>query len=52
VKRWWPRDQIERWFDSGLLVAERQLCKVVGYRKIPLLLSSMTNAVFKKPMGT
>ena len=41
VKRWRDGDQIERWVGSGLLVAERQFRKVIGFRQIPLLLSSM-----------
>ena len=41
VKRWRHGDQIERWVGSGLLVAERQFRKVIGYRQIPMLLSSM-----------
>lgn len=48
VKRWRDGDQIERWVGSGLLVAERQFRKVIGYRQIPLLLSSMANAVSNK----
>ena len=44
-------DQIERWVGSGLLVAERQFRKVIGFRQIPLLLSSMANAVSKKPIA-
>ena len=51
VKRWGPGDQIERWVGSGLLVAERQFRKVIGHRQIPLLLSSMANAVSKKPIA-
>jgi transposase-like protein len=51
VKRWRPGDQIERWVGSGLLVAERQFNKVIGHRQIPLLLSSMANAVSKKPIA-
>ena len=51
VKRWRDGDQIERWVGSGLLVAERQFRKVIGYRQIPMLLSSMTNAVSKKPIA-
>jgi putative transposase len=50
VKRWRAGDQIERWVGSGLLVAERQFRKVIGHRQIPLLLSSMANAVSKKPI--
>ena len=49
VKRWRDGDQIQRWVGSGLLVAERQFRKVIGYRQIPMLLSSMANAVSKKP---
>lgn len=48
VKRWRNGDQIERWVGSGLLVAERQFRRVIGFRQIPLLLSSMANAASKK----
>lgn len=51
VKRWRDGDQIERWIASGLLVAERQFRKIIGYREIPIFLSSMTNAVSKKPIA-
>jgi len=51
VKRWRDGDQIERWVGSGLLVAERQFRKVIGYRQIPMLLSSMANAVSRKPIA-
>jgi putative transposase len=51
VKRWRAGDQIERWVGSGLLVAERQFRKVIGFRQIPLLLSSLANAVAKKPIA-
>lgn len=51
VKRWQDGDQIERWVASGLLVAERQFRRVIGYQQIPLLLSSMENAVSKKTIA-
>jgi transposase-like protein len=51
VKRWRDGDQIERWVGSGLLVAERQFRKVIGYRQIPMLLSSMANAVSNKSIA-
>ena len=51
VKRWRDGDHIERWVGSGLLVAERQFRKVIGHRQIPLLLSSLANAVSKKPIA-
>jgi putative transposase len=51
VKRWQSGDQIERWVGSGLLVAERQFRRVIGHRQIPLLLSSMANAVSKKSIA-
>jgi putative transposase len=51
VKRWRAGDQIERWVGSGLLVAERQFRKVIGYREIPMLLSSMANAISNKPIA-
>jgi transposase-like protein len=51
VKRWRDGDHIERWIASGLLVAERQFRKVIGYREIPMLLTSMTNAAAKKPIA-
>ena len=51
VKRWQGGDQIERWVGSGLLVAEQQFRKVIGFRQIPLLLSSLTHAVSQKPIA-
>jgi len=51
VKRWRDGDHIERWVASGLLVAERQFRKVIGYREIPLLLVAMTSATSKKPIA-
>jgi putative transposase len=51
VKRWRDGDHIERWVGSGLLVAEQQFRKVIGYRQIPLLLDSMANAVSQKPVA-
>lgn len=51
VKRWRDGDHIERWIASGLLVAERQFRKVIGYREIPMLMDSMTNAAAKKPIA-
>ena len=51
VKRWREGDQIERWVGSGLLVAEQQFRKVIGFRQIPLLLSSLANAVSHKPIA-
>jgi putative transposase len=51
VKRWRDGDQIERWVGSGLLVAEQQFRKVIGFRQIPLLLSSLANAASSKPVA-
>lgn len=51
VKRWRDGDHIERWVGSGLLVAERQFRKVIGYRHISALLSSMADAAIKKPIA-
>jgi len=51
VKRWHDGDHIERWVGSGLLVAEQQFRKVIGYRQIPLLLSSLANAVSQKSLA-
>ena len=51
VKRWRAGDQIERWVGSGLLVAERQFRKVIGFRQIPMLLSSMASVVSKKSLA-
>jgi len=51
VKRWRAGDQIERWVGSGLLVAQRQFRKVIGFRQIPQLLSALTDAVAKKSVA-
>lgn len=42
---------MERWVGSGLLVAEQQLRKAIGYRQIPLLLASIANALSQKPVA-
>jgi transposase-like protein len=39
VKRWRPGDHLERWVGSGLVVAERQFRRVVGYRALPGLIA-------------
>jgi hypothetical protein len=36
---------------SGLLVAEQQFRKVIGFRHILLLLPAMANAVSRKPIA-
>jgi putative transposase len=51
VKRWRDGDHIERWIASSLMIAERQFRKVIGHRQIPILLSSMANAVSKKSVA-
>jgi transposase-like protein len=38
VKGWRPADQLERWAGSGLLVAERQFRRIVGFRALPRFL--------------
>lgn len=39
VKRWRPGNQLERWVGSGLIVAEKQFRRIVGYRALPALVS-------------
>ena len=51
MKRWRDGDHIERWIASGLVVAERQFRKVVGYREIPMFLASIQTAAAKKPIA-
>ncbi len=51
VKRWRDGDHIEPWVGSGLVVAERQFRKVLGYRQIPFLVSSMASEATKKPVA-
>ncbi len=41
VKRWRPGDHLERWVGSGLVVAERQFRRVVGYRALPGLIAML-----------
>jgi putative transposase len=38
VKRWHAGDQRERWVGSGLLVAQKQFRRIMGYRQIPALI--------------
>jgi transposase-like protein len=51
VKRWRDGDHIERWIASGLVVAERQFRKVIGYREIPMLVASMQTVAVKKSIA-
>lgn len=51
VKRWRDGDHIERWIASGLVIAERQFRKVVGYREIPMFITAMQSASTKKPIA-
>lgn len=48
VKRWRPGNQIERWVGSGLVVAEKQFRRIVGYRVLPGLLAAL-EADLKQP---
>ena len=41
VKRWHGGDQRERWVGSGLLVAEKQFRRVIGYKQIPILIREL-----------
>src|SRR5579862_5412871 len=41
VKRWHGGDQRERWVGSGLLVAENQFRRIVGYKLIPILMEEL-----------
>src|SRR5205085_2308879 len=54
VKRWRDGDHVLRWVGSGLVVAEHQFRKVIGFRHIPALLSAMESAASKaskKPLA-
>ena len=48
VKRWRPGNQIERWVGSGLVVAEKQFRRIVGYRALPGLITAL-EADLKQP---
>ena len=41
VKRWHGGDQRERWVGSGLLVAEKQFRRIMGYKQIPALIREL-----------
>jgi putative transposase len=49
VKRWHGGDQRERWVGSGLLVAEKQFRRVMGYKQIPTLLRELAAQTPSKP---
>jgi putative transposase len=38
VKRWHGGDQRERWVGSGLLLAQKQFRRIMGYKQIPTLI--------------
>ncbi len=41
VKRWHGGDQRERWVGSGLLVAQKQFRRVMGYKQIPAIIRAL-----------
>ena len=41
VKRWHGGDQRERWVGSGLLVAQKQFRRIIGYKQIPVLIKEL-----------
>jgi transposase-like protein len=41
VKRWHGGDQRERWVGSGLLVAQKQFRRIIGYKQIPALIREL-----------
>jgi transposase-like protein len=41
VKRWHGGDQRERWVGSGLLVAEKQFRRIMGYKQISALIKEL-----------
>ena len=41
VKRWHGGDQRERWVGSGLLVAQKQFRRIIGYQEIPSLIKEL-----------
>ena len=41
VKRWHNGDQRERWVGSGLLVAQKQFRRIIGYKQIPALIREL-----------
>ncbi len=41
VKRWHGGDQRERWVGSGLLVAQKQFRRIIGYKQIPALIKEL-----------
>lgn len=49
VKRWHGGDPGERWVGSGLLVAEKQFRRVMGYKQIPVLLRELEAARPSRP---
>jgi len=49
VKRWRNGDHIERWIASGLLVAERQFRKVIGYRDLAKLALAIERDLNARP---
>jgi transposase-like protein len=48
VKRWHGGDQRERWVGSGLLVAQQQFRRIIGYKQIPVLMQELQARVPSK----
>lgn len=41
MKLWHGDDQRERWVGSGLLVAQEQFRRIIGYKQIPALIKEL-----------
>lgn len=50
VKRWHGGDQRERWIGSGLLIAQQQFRRVIGYKQIPVLMRELEACAPSKSM--
>jgi transposase-like protein len=48
VKRWHEGDHRERWVGSGLLVAQKQFRRIIGYKQIPALIRELETLASRK----
>jgi len=51
VKRWHGGDQRERWVGSGLLIAQQQFRRIIGYKQIPVLMRELEDRAPSKSLS-
>ncbi len=52
VKRWWDGDMRKRWTAAGMLVAEQQFRRIIGYRDLAKLVIAIERRAVRLAVRT